>query len=155
MIRPAAKDDAPLLLALARETAMFSDDELETFAGMFREYADGALGPGHAWIVVEEEGLQAAAYYAPEMMSDGVWNLYFIGVRGAARRRGDGEALVAETERALREGGARMLLVETSSIEQFVPARRFYAKNGFDEEARIRDFYGPGQDKVIFRKSLL
>lgn len=27
-------------------------------------------------------------------------------------------------------------------------------QNGYDEEARIRDFYGAGDDKIIFRKSL-
>jgi hypothetical protein len=32
--------------------------------------------------------------------------------------------------------------------------RRFYRARGYAEEARIRDFYTFGEDKVIFRKAL-
>lgn len=49
---------------------------------------------------------------------------------------------------------ARVLLVETSSTEQYHRARAFYLARGFDEEARVRDFYGPGDDRVVFWKSL-
>ena len=48
-----------------------------------------------------------------------------------------------------------MLIVETSSTDDYQAARRFYAREGFDQEARIREFYGPGDDKVMFWKSLL
>ena len=47
-----------------------------------------------------------------------------------------------------------MLIVETSSTAQYIGARRFYQARGFIEEARIRDFYGPGDDKVVFWKAL-
>jgi hypothetical protein len=29
-------------------------------------------------------------------------------------------------------------------------ARRFYERDGFDREAVIREFYGPGDAKVVF-----
>lgn len=47
-----------------------------------------------------------------------------------------------------------MLLVETSSTEHYDGARGFYRARGFDEEARIRDFYGPGDDKIVFWSAL-
>lgn len=56
---------------------------------------------------------------------------------------------------ALGEDEARCLIVETSSTDQYTVARRFYAGLGHDEEARIREFYGPDDHKVIFWKSLL
>ena len=60
-------------------------------------------------------------------------------------------------ERTLRQLGdehARVLIVETSSTDPYAQARAFYAKYGFEEEARIREFYGPGDHKVVFWKSL-
>ncbi len=39
-------------------------------------------------------------------------------------------------------------------IDDFGYVRKFYADNGFQAEARIREFYAPGVDKVVFRKSL-
>ncbi len=47
-----------------------------------------------------------------------------------------------------------MLIVETSSLDRFERTRRFYRDRGFVEEARIREFYGPGDDKIVFWKLL-
>ena len=43
-----------------------------------------------------------------------------------------------------------MLLVETSSTDDYEAARRFYDRAGFDREARVREFYGPRDDKIVF-----
>ena len=65
--------------------------------------------------------------------------------------------LIEHVERELRGRGddvARVLIVETSSTDQYVLTRAFYRNHGYDEEARIRQFYGPEDDKVVFWKSL-
>lgn len=62
----------------------------------------------------------------------------------------------AEAElRAKGEAEARVIIVETSSTDQYTRTRQFYAGIGYDEEARIRQFYGPEDHKVVFWKSLL
>lgn len=48
---------------------------------------------------------------------------------------------------------ARTLIVDTSSMDDYAQARAFYRRQGLVEEARIRNFYGPGDDKVTFWKS--
>ena len=68
--------------------------------------------------------------------------------------RGLGGRIVAHVEEACRAEGVRLLLVETLGIPDFAPQRAFYSKCGYTEEARVREFYGPGFDKVIFRKLL-
>ena len=154
MIRPAIPHDEPALMALANETGMFREGELEALAGMVSEYFAGILGDDHFWVVDDDGGLQGAAYYAREMMGYGVWNLYFIGVRQAGRRQGRAGALLRNVEHALQARGARLLIIETSGVDAFEPARRLYRQNGYDEEARIREFYDAGEDKIIFRKKL-
>ena len=49
---------------------------------------------------------------------------------------------------------ARNVIVETFSTGQYEATRKFYSSLGFEEEARIRDFYGPDDNKVVFWKSL-
>ncbi len=137
---------------------MFAAEDMggfdETMAGFF-----AGLLTDHRWLVATNDHGEviAAGYYAPEPFADRVWNLYFLAVAPERHRSGSGRALIEFAEQELRDLGpelARVLIVETSSLEAYAPARSFYAKQGFDEEARIREFYGPGDDKVVFWKAL-
>jgi len=87
-------------------------------------------------------------------MTSGTWNLYLIAVHPLHQGKGCGGALVATLEAMLAARGERVLLVETSSLPEFERTRAFYVKHGYDEEARIREFYKAGEDKIVFRKAL-
>lgn len=50
--------------------------------------------------------------------------------------------------------GARVLVAETSGLKTYEAARGFYLRNGFIEEARIREFYKPGDDLVVYVKRI-
>lgn len=153
-IRNAERRDLDVLASLAVDTKMFAPEELEMFRGMMVEYFDGGLD-GHEWFVDEHDGeVAGAAYVTPDGISQDVANLLFIGVFASARRGGVANALIERVESARRARNDRLLLVETSSAEQFEPARKFYRKSGYDEEARIRDYFSPGEDKIVFRKAL-
>ena len=152
-LRPALPKDKPALLDLAEATGLFRDDELGGFDQMLSEYF--ANHPeGHHWIADDDDGIKGAAYYAPEVFADQVWNLYFIGVHPNQQGQGRGATLLHYVEQQLTIQGGRLLLVETSGLDNFELTRRFYRKNGYDEEARIREYYQEGNDKVIFRKKL-
>ena len=108
------------------------------------------------WVVLEDATLEVvgAAYYAPELFSDGVWNLLLLAVCKGLQGQGGGRSIVQFVEAALRHAGARILIIETSGVGSFAASRAFYGKLGYHEEARIREFFGPGDDKVIFCKEL-
>lgn len=154
MIRIADKSDSSDILALAKATSLFHEEELLELEGMLSQYFNGQLSDDHQWLVFENAGIQAAAYYAAEMMADKVWNLYFIGVSPKLQGQGLGGKLLTFVENTLKEQQERMLIVETSGLENFTLTRKFYLKHGYDEEARIRDYYQQYDDKVIFRKLL-
>jgi ribosomal protein S18 acetylase RimI-like enzyme len=77
-----------------------------------------------------------------------------IGVRRDRHRQGRGTALLRHVEEDLRTRGQRLLLVETSALPAFDRARAFYLASGYDEEARVRDYFGAGDDMVLFRRAL-
>jgi len=154
MIRPATPADAISLIALAEATGIFQADDLAAFGGIVTDYFAGNLGSDHCWICDDDAGLVGAAYFAPEMMAEGTWNLYFIGVHPIRQGQGRGGALLRYVEETLTTRGERLLLVETSGLESFAQTRAFYLKNGYDKEARIRDFYSAGNDMIVFRKVL-
>lgn len=133
---------------------MLAEDEVGFFDETLAGFADGSMVE-HEWLVVENErgDVVAAACYAPEPFADRMWNLYFIAVSPTAHGRGLGTSLVRHIEHELRSRGeetARVLVIETSSTEQYERTRDFYRWLGYDEEARIRQFYGPDDDKVVF-----
>ena len=150
MIRPILATDLPNLRALIAGSGLFPPELLD---GMLAPYLAGEA-PGEIWLTTGAEAGGGIAYCAPERMTAGTWNLLLIAVAAGRQRQGLGGALLRGVEQRLAAAGARLLLVETSGLAEYDGPRAFYRSAGFAEEARIRDFYQPGEDKVVFRKPL-
>jgi ribosomal protein S18 acetylase RimI-like enzyme len=151
--------EAEQIKRLAVATEMFGDDEVSFFDDLLTGFFDGSLVDNY-WSVATnvDDEIIAASYVAPEPFADRLWNLHFISVLPEHQVRGTGASLIRAIEdmlRSLGEEKARVLIVETSSTHQYAGARAFYRRLDFDEEARIREFYGPSDDKVTFWKSLV
>lgn len=150
-IRPATPDDLTALKAIIDANGLFPSGMLDE---MMAGYLNGDAGDD-TWLADDDNGPVAIAYYAPERMTAGTWNLYLIAVHPECQGQGRGAALLRHVERTLAMRGERLLLVETSGLPDFDRTRAFYRKCGYEEEGRIRDFYQAGEDKVIFRKALV
>ena len=87
-------------------------------------------------------------------MTESTYDLYWLVVAEAARGRGVGAGLLAAVEGELRERGAGIIRVETSSLEGQGGARRFYEKTSFRLAGSIPDFYRKGDDLLVFSKVL-
>lgn len=160
-IRQVTKADQPALKTILDETGLFPAALLDPMIAPYfasegaQSVADPALSGRPIWLTVVAEGAPIALSYCDsEAMTDRAWNLLAIGVRPSWQSQGVGEAMVAHVETLLRDRGARLLLVETSGLDEFDGARAFYRRCGFEQEARIRDFYADGEDKIVFVKPL-
>lgn len=154
-IRPPKRADLPALRRVIESTDLFPPAMLE---GMMEDHLtanplNGSHDPA-LWITFDDPDPVAIACAAPEPMTDGAWNLYLIAVHSAHHGKGIGRALMGYIEDNLAVEGQRILLVETSGNAGFERTRSFYRQSGYEEEARIRDFYQAGEDKIIFRKAL-
>lgn len=101
-----------------------------------------------------DERLAGYACFGPTPATDGTWDLYWLAVDRAAQGSGIGRALVRWVEGELAARGARLLVVETSSRADYARTRRFYARSGYAEAARLRDFYAPADDRIILTTRL-
>ena len=106
------------------------------------------------WFTDDDVGVQGVAYVEPERMTEGTYNLLFIAVHPRKQKRGRGAELIRYVERQIAERGGRLLIVETMGTTDFSHVRRLYARLGFVEEGRIRDFYADGYDKVVYWKTV-
>lgn len=72
----------------------------------------------------------------------------------AAQGNGVGHALLTQVESVVRDRGGRLLLIETSSTPPYALARRLYESSGYRCDAVVHDFYAPGDDLLIYTKTL-
>ncbi|MBV6657876.1 MAG: GNAT family N-acetyltransferase [Devosiaceae bacterium] len=151
-IRPLTRADLPAIKQVIASTDLFPPDLLDDMVPQTLGEAPGAGEP--VWLTYADPDPVAVLFAAPEAMTDGTWNLYLLAVHASRHSKGIGQALVAHVETQLRAAGVRVLLVETSGGEGFARTRTFYAQCGFVREARIREFYAAGEDKIVFWKAL-
>lgn len=148
-IRKAIAADLPALELVIASTGLFPP---ELLAGMMESYLANPDGPDQWLTIRQEEQVIAVAYFAPERLTEGTWNLYLIAIE--AGHQGHGRTIMQYVEEQLRSASQRLLLVETSGLPEFQYQRDFYARCGYVHEATIRDFYEPGNDKIVFWKTL-
>ncbi len=149
-LRSAALGDVPALQAIV-SALLFPGEMLPEMMAPFLDATDCQ----DVWLVAEHAGRPVGLAFAePEQMTVGTWNLRAIGVLPDHQGRGLGIALIKAVEDAVRAKGTRLLLIDTTGLDDQARARRLYEHMGYRQEARIADFFAPGEDKVTFAKRL-
>jgi len=157
-IRKLEPGDRPRIAEIVTSSGNFNAVEITTAL----ELVDEALKEGEKsgyMIVVLEEGkeppaVKGYACYGPTPLTEGVYDLYWIGVDPVFQGKGFGQRLLKYVERDVVKRGGRMLLIETSSHETYGATIRFYERSGYELVARIKNFYRIGDDKLVFSKEL-
>lgn len=149
-IRATTSADLPSVASIAEATGLFP---AEMLPNMIAGYLNG--DKPDIWLTVDSsDGVIGFAFCEPERLTNGTWNLLAIAVAPGRQSNGVGAALLHRLEDLLRAVGHRILLVETLGTPEYARTRNFYLDNGFSEEARIRDFYEVGGDKIVYCKRL-
>jgi ribosomal protein S18 acetylase RimI-like enzyme len=157
-IRPLEPRDRARILEVVTATGNFTAAEIAIAMEVVDEaLADPAFPRGdYRAYAAEDESGRVAGYecHGPTPLTEGTYDLYWIAVDPAYQGAGYGRALLAFAEADVRATAGRLLLIETSSQESYGATIRFYEKSGYPLVARIRGFYRPGDDKLIFAKEL-
>ncbi|WP_380052056.1 GNAT family N-acetyltransferase [Falsihalocynthiibacter sp. SS001] len=148
-VRPTQSQDIAALEAVLDQIELFPSEMLPDMIAGF------LAGGDDMWLTCTlDERVVGFCYAIPEEMAAGTWNMLAIGVLPEEQGTGCGTALVKHLEETLRQQKQRIMIVDTSGTDAFSKSREFYCKNGYAEEARIRDFWAAGDDKITFWKSL-
>lgn len=142
----------PRIAEILRGSKVFSAAEIGIALELFDESCQDYLFLG---AFTPEEILVGYACWGPTPATDRTWDLYWIAVDTTLQGAGIGTILIEEVERRLVGQHARMLIAETSSRSDYAATRGFYERRGYGEAARVRDFYAPGDDRIIFVKRFL
>lgn len=132
--------------------SLFRDDEVAVALEVFDAAAGGA--PHYEMLGADLDG-QLAGWicWGPTPCTLGTYDLYWMAVDPGAQRTGVGTALITDMEHRLA-GRARLIVVETAGRPDYRDTRAFYQARGYRAVALIPDFYAPGDDQVVYVKTL-
>ena len=158
------------LIDLLRATSSFREEEIDVALELFDEACEDVAHAGgdadlasnatadqggsyrHIGLFDELDHLIGYACFGATPGTDGTYDLYWIAVHPSAQGAGGGRLLLRAVEERVAAAAGRMMIVETSSRSDYEGTRRFYDRSGYREGARVRDFYAPHDDRVIFTR---
>ncbi|HEY9016253.1 MAG TPA: GNAT family N-acetyltransferase [Gemmatimonadales bacterium] len=139
---------------ITRAVARFREDEIAVALEVFDEAVGGRPENTYSLLGAElDGGLGGWICWGPTPCTLGTYDLYWMAVDPALQGNGLGTGLLVEMERRLA-GSARLIVVETAGREDYTATRAFYQARGYQAVSVIPDFYAPGDDQVVFVKSM-
>jgi ribosomal protein S18 acetylase RimI-like enzyme len=158
--RPLVAPDREAVRRIVEATGNFTRAEVATAMEVVDEWLRDGPASGYLTYVLDagSDGggppVRGYVCFGPAPLTEGTFDLYWIAVDPASQGRGFGQLLLQFAESEVRGLGGRLLLIETASQDAYGPTIRFYERAGYDLAARIRDYYRPGDDKLVFAKRL-
>ena len=147
--------DVDSIRNIVRSSEFFSTEEVEMAVELLQENLSKGESSGYYFLLVEmNERVVGYSCYGPIPCTKESYDLYWIAVLHEFRGRGIGRDLLALTEEKIGKMGGKRIYLDTSSRDQYEPTRSFYRAGGYEEEANLKDFYSPGDDKLIYVKEL-
>ena len=158
-IRPMVAADRSGVFRILENAGNFTPEEVGTALELIDEWLDLGEHSGYLTYVLDardEESSEVLAYvcFGPTPLTESTYDLYWIAVDKSKHRGGVGKRLLKFAEEEIVRRGGKMLLVETSSQETYGGTIQFYEKTGYDLVGKIKEYYKPGDDKLIFAKRL-
>ena len=150
--------DAVAVGELVTATGFFSAEETAVAVELVDETLVRGRASGYEFVFADRPGdaggLLGYTCYGLIPATHSSFDLYWIAVAPGHQGRGLGAELLRESERLARASGATQMYVDTSGREQYTPTRAFYERMGYTKAAVLRDFFAPGDDKVIYVRPL-
>jgi ribosomal protein S18 acetylase RimI-like enzyme len=155
-VRSLVEKDRARLLSMLIRTRAFTSAEIDVAMELIESVLKDPMQKDYQiYCLVDDQDLVIGYLCCgPTPMTEGTFDLYWIAVDPDFKEKGAGSRLLSLLEEVVRAKGGRLILADTSTVPQYEKTQRFYLKNGFEEVARIPDYYHPGNDRVTFCKKL-
>lgn len=148
-------EDRDNVRRLVDSTGVFSPVEIDVAVELVDERLESGLASEYFFVFAEHEG-RAVGYtcFGPIPLTASSYDLYWIAVDKSLHGLKIGRALLEKSEEQIRQLGGHKVYIETSNRHQYAATRGFYLRCGYRQAALLDDFYGPGDDKVIYVKDI-
>ena len=159
IIRPLVAADRSGVFRILENAGNFTPEEVATALELIDEWLELGEHSGYLTYVLESIGEDASEVlgyvtFGPTPLTESTFDLYWIAVDKSKHRGGVGKKLMKFTEEETVRRGGKLLLIETSSQETYGGTIQFYERSGYELVGKIKEYYKPGDDKLIFAKTL-
>jgi ribosomal protein S18 acetylase RimI-like enzyme len=151
-----ATSDREAVKDIVASTGFFNQEEVLIAVELVDEFLQKGTQSGYKFLFCGDEGGAVLGYtcYGQVPGTKESFDLYWIVVSRQSQRKGIGHKLLSRTEKGIEGMGGSRIYIETSSRELYRPTRAFYSGAGYVQEALLKDFYAPGDSKIIYVKEL-
>jgi len=155
-VRPFAKEDIQPLKEILSATGVFKKEEIDVAVELMEIVIEEPHQRDYLMFTGVDHEENVSGYYCvgPTPLTETTYDLYWLAVDVHLHGVGIGRELMDHCFEQVSLRGGRKIIAETSSQASYDRTRAFYQKRGFLEEARIKDYYSPGDDLVIYTKQL-
>jgi ribosomal protein S18 acetylase RimI-like enzyme len=145
-------EDRDAIGEIARRAGVFTKEEEASVFELFDAYLQSP-DSGYEWFSARAgKHVVGFACYGPTPLAQGAYDLYWICTDPEVQGKGVGRALFSAMDAEIRNRKGRLLMIWTSGGDAYMPAAKFYEHMGCELSARIREYYKPGEDMVVFIK---
>jgi ribosomal protein S18 acetylase RimI-like enzyme len=154
--RTVVPGDREVVRFLAESTGFFYPDEVDIAVELVDEFLLKGTESGYNFLFCEGEGGGVLGYSCYGKVSGTVesFDIFWMAVDSREQGKGIGRRILARTEDEIAAMGGARIYIETSSRDLYVRTRAIYIRAGYVQEARLKDYYAPGDSKVIYVKQI-
>lgn len=154
-IRPMVGDDRTEIVKILHATPEFTPSEVEVATELIDLYLQHGTDSDYHILVAEADSKPVGYIcYGPTPLTEGTWDIYWIAVAADRQNIGIGRKLLTAAEVKIKKMDGRLILIETSSKNEYEKTRSFYRSCSYEQVTRVPDFYAPGDDRLVFQKRL-
>jgi D-alanine-D-alanine ligase len=136
--------------AMTAATGFFHSYEVDVAIELVEDrLAKGASSDYDFVFLEKDDRLIGYACYGLIPCTQSSYDIYWIVVHPDFQRKGIGRIILSETERLIGKEGGRRIYIDTSQSEKYLSTHAFYQQCGYNFESILKDFYAPGDGKVI------
>lgn len=147
--------DKKYIKEILDSTKAFYDFEINIALDIVDEFFLKEDKSGYYFILAElENKVIGYVNYGPVPCTQTSWDVYWIAVKKDSMSKGIGSELMRRAEEMIKKLKGKNIWIETSSRKDYDSTRAFYEKLNYAVAAELKDFYAPGDHKVIYNKPL-